>query len=159
MLRDADLGHLRRAIELARIARRNGNHPFGALLVGPAGDVLAEAQNTVVTERDCTGHAELNLVRMASRGHAPELLRQSTLFTSTEPCAMCAGAIHWSGVGRVVYALSEDGLYDLTTPEQANESLRIPCRDIFTRAGRPMDVVGPALESEAAEVHAGFWSS
>lgn len=157
MLHDADLGHLRRAIELARIARRNGNHPFGALLVGSAGDVLAEAQNTVVTERDCTGHAELNLVRMASRGHPPDVLARSTLFSSTEPCAMCAGAIHWSGVGRVVYALSEDGLYELTPPDQARESLRVSCREVFAHAGRTMDVVGPALEPEAAEVHAGFW--
>jgi tRNA(Arg) A34 adenosine deaminase TadA len=157
MLREVDLGHLRRAIELARLARQKGNHPFGALLVGPAGDVLAEAENTVVTERDCTGHAELNLVRMASRGHAAEILAGCTLFTSTEPCAMCAGAIHWSGVGRVVYALSEDRLYQLTTPDQAEESLRVPCREIFAHAGRPIEVIGPAMEAEAAEVHAGFW--
>ena len=157
MFLEADFGHLRRAIELARLARQNGNHPFGALLVGPGGDVLGEAQNTVVTERDCTGHAELNLVRMASRGHTDEILAGCTLFTSTEPCAMCAGAILWSGVGRVVYALSEDRLYQLTTTDQATESLRLPCREVFAHAGRPIEVIGPALEAEGAEVHAGFW--
>lgn len=157
MLSDADHAHLRRAIDLARRARENGNHPFGAVLVGPGGEVLAEAQNTVVTQKDATGHAELNLVRMASHAYPPELLARSTLFTSTEPCAMCAGAIHWSGVGRVVYALSEDGLYALTTPDQAAQSLRFPCREVFAHAGRRVDVVGPALEAEAAEVHAGFW--
>jgi tRNA(Arg) A34 adenosine deaminase TadA len=114
MLSEADLGHLRRAIQLAGAAREHGNHPFGALLVSAGGELLAEAENAVVTDRDCTAHAELNLVRLVSRRFDREALAGSTLFSSTEPCAMCAGAIHWSGIGRVVYALSEERLYRLT---------------------------------------------
>ena len=64
---DSDLQHLRSAIALSRRARERGNQPFGALLIGPDGQVLLEAENTVVTGPDCTGHAVTNLMRLASR--------------------------------------------------------------------------------------------
>jgi tRNA(Arg) A34 adenosine deaminase TadA len=105
-----DEGHLLRAIELARRSREKGNHPFGSLLVDSSGDVVLEAENTVLTGHDVTGHAELNLVRAASKQLDVEVLRGSTLYTSTEPCAMCSSAIYWSGIGRVVYALSSEQL-------------------------------------------------
>jgi tRNA(Arg) A34 adenosine deaminase TadA len=157
MLSEADLGHLRRAIHLARTAREHGNHPFGALLVGAGGELLAEAENSVVTDRDCTAHAELNLVRLASGRYDRDTLAGSTLFSSTEPCAMCAGAIHWSGIGRVVYALPEERLYQLTGHSPAGKPLDLPCREVFARCARPIEVAGPALEAEAEEVHRGFW--
>ena len=101
---------LLRAIELARLSREHGNHPFGSLLADASGDVLLEAENTVVTERDIAGHAELNLVRAAGMQLEPGVIQGATLYTSTEPCAMCAGAIYWSGIERVVYALGADEL-------------------------------------------------
>jgi tRNA(Arg) A34 adenosine deaminase TadA len=113
-LTPAEAACLRAAIDLARRSRHRGNHPFGALLADAAGTVLAEAENTVVTEHDVTGHAETNLVRIASRRFGRADLRSCTLYTSTEPCAMCSGAIYWSGIGRVVYGLSEAGLRELT---------------------------------------------
>jgi len=154
---EVSLRHLRRAIEVANAARNHGNHPFGALLVGADGKVLAEAENTVVTGRDPTGHAELNLVRIASAQFDREVLPRSTLFTSTEPCAMCAGAIFWSGIGKVVYALSEEGLYTMTGARIAQEAMKIPSREIFARCGRPVEVEGPALEEESKGPHTGFW--
>ena len=83
--------HLRRAIEVARQAREHGNHPFGALLVEHRGNVVLEAENTVRTDKDVTAHAETNLMRMASARFEPDFLERCTLYTSTEPCAMCAG--------------------------------------------------------------------
>lgn len=150
-----DLIVLRQAINMAQHARAHGNHPFGAVLADEQGNVLLEAENTVNTARDCTGHAELNLMRAASQSLKPEVLAHCTLYTSTEPCPMCSGAIFWGGVGRVVYALSEDGLYALTgdTPHK----LPLGCREIFAHGGRPIEVLGPALEEEAQQVHAGFW--
>jgi tRNA(Arg) A34 adenosine deaminase TadA len=158
-LNEVDLSHLRRAIALADLARRHGNHLFGALLVGADGTILAEAENTVVSSKDATAHAELNLVRLATSRHEAETLTGSTLYTSTEPCAMCAGAIHWGGIGRVVYALPEDALYALTGPELAHEAMVIPCREIFARCGRRVEVEGPALEEEARKPHEGFWQA
>jgi tRNA(Arg) A34 adenosine deaminase TadA len=146
---------LRTAITLAASARQHGNHPFGALLASEDGVILLTAENTVNTARDATGHAELNLVRIASGQFPPEVLAKSTLYTSTEPCPMCAGAIFWSGIRKVVYALSEDGLYAMTGTSP--ESLKLTCREVFARGGRPVEVTGPLLEDEAARVHAGFW--
>jgi tRNA(Arg) A34 adenosine deaminase TadA len=156
-LNEVELNHLRRAIELAQSAREHGNHPFGALLVSAAGEVLVEAENTVNSARDCTGHAETNLVRLASQRFDRATLANSTLYTSTEPCAMCAGAIHWSGVGRVVFGLAEEKLYQLTGADESNETMRLPCREVFARSRRSIEVVGPILEDEAEVVHYGFW--
>jgi tRNA(Arg) A34 adenosine deaminase TadA len=154
-----DLGHLRTAIGLAQAAREHGNHPFGAILVDENGRVLLEAENTVVTGCDCTGHAETNLMRLASQKLSPEELAICTLYTSTEPCAMCAAAIHWGNVGRVVYALSEIDLYEIVGPSP--DHLMLPCREVFARSRRSIEIVGPAneLAEEARRVHAGFWQT
>ncbi|NMC79901.1 MAG: nucleoside deaminase [Chloroflexi bacterium] len=156
-MNDLDIQHLRRAIAVAQTARDRGNHPFGAILVDGNGKVLLEAGNTVVTGRDVTGHAETNLVRLASSRYSMEELTDCTLYTSTEPCAMCSGAIHWSRIGRVVYALSEEDLYAIVGPSP--EHLLLPCRDVFSRSQRAMQVEGPCaeLDAEARAVHAGFW--
>ncbi|MBT3337353.1 MAG: nucleoside deaminase [Anaerolineae bacterium] len=146
---------LHRAIEIAQNAREHGNHPFGALLADAEGNILLEAENTVNTERDATGHAETNLMRLASKKFTPEELQACTLYTSTEPCPMCSGAIFWGDVGCVVYALSEEGLYEITgkTPYE----LALPCREVFARGTHPVEVIGPLLEDEARQVHLGFW--
>ncbi len=156
-MNDQDLQLLRQAINVARRAREHGNHPFGALLADEQGNVLLEAENTVITGHDCTGHAELNLMRLASQRFSAEVLSRCTLYTSTEPCPMCAGSIFWGGVGRVVYALSEDGLYAMTG--DSPDKLLLSCRDVFARGGRPVEVLGPALEQEARQMHVGFWGS
>jgi len=152
-----DLQHLRTALEVAQMAREHGNHPFGAILVDENNQVLLRAENSVVTGSDCTGHAETNLMRLATKHYPPEKLMLCTLYTSTEPCAMCSGAIYWANVGRVVYALSEIGLYEIVGPSP--DQLVLACRDVFSHSERRVEVDGPALEldAEAREVHAGFW--
>ena len=150
---------IRRALGLARLAREHGNHPFGALLADAAGEVLLEHENTVVTASDCTGHAELNLVRQASLKLDGDALAAATLYTSTEPCAMCAGAIYWAGVSRVVFGLRESELAALIGTDPRNPSLTLPCREVFARGQRPIEVIGPLLEDEARAVHDGFWSA
>ncbi len=158
---DADLVHARRAIALAAESRAEGNHPFGALLVDADGQVVAEAHNSVVVGHDPTGHAETNLVRQAGPIAASEGIELSTttLYTSTEPCAMCAGAIYWAGIGRVVYALAEVDLLAMTGGDHPdNPTLALPCRQVFAAGSQPVDVDGPVLEAEARAVHEGFWT-
>ncbi|MER8233249.1 nucleoside deaminase [Streptomyces sp. NPDC094049] len=155
---DADLQVLRAAVEVARRSRASGNHPFGAVLTGPSGEVLLEAQNTVTTGRDATGHAETNLVRLATGKYDAGFLRGCTLYTSTEPCAMCSGAVYWGGIGRVVYALGEDELLALTGANEENPTMALPCREVFEAGQRALPVVGPVDLPEAREVHAGFWN-
>ena len=148
---------MRRAIALARQSRDAGNHPFGALLVGPDGDVLLEAMNTFGEDGDATGHAERVLMTRASTAYAPGFLRGCTMYTSAEPCAMCAGAAYWAGIGRVVYGMSEKALKDLIGPHPENLTLDLPCRTVLGAGQRTVEVVGPLLEDEAARVHEGFW--
>lgn len=152
-----DLQHLRTSIEVAQMARDHGNHPFGAILVDENDQVLLQAENTVITGSDCTGHAETNLMRLASQHFPSEKLEACTLYTSTEPCAMCAGAIYWGNVGRVVYALSEVALYEIVGPSP--DQLLLPSREVFAHSQRKVIVEGPALEldMEARAVHEGFW--
>ena len=150
---------IRRALGLARLASEHGNQPFGALLADAAGEVLLEHENTVVTVSDCTGHAELNLVRQASLKLDGDALAAATLYTSTEPCAMCAGAIYWAGVSRVVFGLRESELAALIGTDPRNPSLTLPCREVFARGQRPIEVIGPLLEDEARAVHDGFWAA
>jgi tRNA(Arg) A34 adenosine deaminase TadA len=156
-LGSVDEGHLLRAIELAQVSREKGNHPFGSLLVNPSGQVLLESENTVVTAHDATGHAELNLVRAASMQFEVETLSGSTLYTSTEPCAMCSSAIYWSGIGRVVYALDSERLAQIVDDVSGSSTLALSCRDVFARGGRNIEVRGPLLIEQAAAVHEGFW--
>ena len=143
--------YIRRTIALAAAAREKGNHPFGALLVRN-GEIVLEAENTVSTETDVTAHAELNLVRKGWAELDQDTLSECTLYTSTEPCAMCCGAIYWAGIPRVVFGCAAETLYRLTSG-----GLHTPASEIFARGNRPVQVTGPVLEEEALQVHIGFW--
>ena len=89
--------------------------------------------------------------------YAPELLARCTMYTSAEPCAMCAGASYWTGVGRVVYGLSERRLKQITGNHPENPTLDLPCRTVYESGQRQVEVIGPLLEDEAAVVHENFW--
>ena len=147
---------LRQSFQIATNARQHGNHPFGALLVDEHGGILLEAENTVVTTNDCTGHAETNLMRLASQQFSAEFLARCSLYTSTEPCPMCAAAIFWGNVRRVVFGLSQGAFYR-SLGCNTSEVLPIPCRELFARGSKHIKVLGPLLEDEALAVHAGFW--
>ncbi len=148
---------LRRAIELARLAREHGNHPFGALLVDAKGNVVLEAENTVRTDKDVTAHAETNLIRMATARFDRDFLGRCTLFTSTEPCAMCAGAIYWGNIRRVVFGFSQEQIHAISAGNPENMQLQLSSREVFARGDHPVEVSGPHLPKESAAVHDGFW--
>lgn len=145
---ERDLERLRAAIEVARRASARGNRPFGALLVAEDGRVLGLGENTQVTDEHVLAHAEMNLLQRATRAHSAEALAGATLYTSAEPCPMCAGAIFWSGIGRLVFGLGADRLHTLTG--RPNEMLRASARGVLASAGRRVEVVGPLLEDEAS---------
>ena len=148
---------LRRAIELARLAREHGNHPFGALLVDAKGNVVLEAENTVRTDKDVTAHAETNLIRMATVRFDRDFLGRCTLYTSTEPCAMCAGAIYWGNIRSVVFGFSQEQIQAISAGNPENMQLQLSSREVFARGDHPVDVSGPHLPKESAAVHDGFW--
>ena len=156
---EQDLAFLRQAIELARKARNDGRHPFGALIVNQRGETVVAARNNAVRPNgDPTQHAEMLACGQAARLLGEPELARCTLYTSTEPCAMCAGAIYWIGLGRVVFALAETGLLRYTGSHQQNPTLDLPCREVFARGQKQIIVAGPLLEEEAGKVHEGFWT-
>ncbi len=158
--RDSDIAYLRLAIELAERAKARGNHPFGAVLVDAAGKVVGEGENTFLTDRG-PGHAETNLARFAAREFAPDYLEHCTLYTSVEPCCMCAGTIYWAGIGAVVFGLTEHRLLEITAGHAENLTQDLPCAVVFGAGQRHVAVRGPfeELAEEIAAAHLGFWST
>ena len=148
---------VRVAIEESRKAREAGQHPFAAILVGPDGKVLMTQHNAYMPDHDMTGHAERVLMTRASTSLSMELLKECTIYICGEPCAMCAGAIYWAGLKRVVYGMSEHRLKEITGDHPENSTLDLPCRVVFAAGQRHVEVIGPMLEDEAAAVHEGFW--
>jgi tRNA(Arg) A34 adenosine deaminase TadA len=154
---ELDKHFLRRSFDVARRATTRGNHPFGAILVDENRNVLIETENGYLPAHDRTAHAERLLATQACTTLGADLLRNTTLYSSAEPCAMCAGAIYWAGIGRVVYGLSEHRLRALTGNHPENPTLDLPCREVFKRGQRATEVIGPLLENEAEVLHAGVW--
>ena len=154
---ERDARFLRRSFDVARRAMSNGNHPFGAVLIGRDGTVLIEAENGYMPAHDGTAHAERLLASQACTRFDAKTLREATIYSSAEPCAMCAGAIYWAGIGRLVYGLSEHRLRALTGDHPENPTLDLPCREVFASGQRATEVVGPLLEDEAAALHEGVW--
>ena len=136
---------------LARQAVANGNHPFGSLLVHKD-EIILTAENTIYTENDVTRHAELNLVSQACRQFSVEMLQNAILYTSTEPCAMCTGAIYWAGIGTVVYGCSAHGLASVVGHDFLN-----PCTELFATGQRSTTVIGGILEDEGLAIHQAYW--
>ena len=147
--------HLRHANRIARRALGEGRHPFGALLVAADHETVLLEQGNV----DTVDHAEAVLARQAARRFSAELLWHCTLYTTVEPCCMCAGTQYWAHIGRLVYGMSERALLALTGDHAGNPTLDLPCRDVFARGQKRIAVIGPVLEVEAeiAALHADFW--
>jgi len=159
MTKERDRELLLRTIELAHDGRASGNTPFGALLADKDGNILMEQHNVEVTDRDCTGHAEAALLRRASGTYTKEQLWDCSVYTSCEPCCMCTGAIYWGNVGRVVFAMSENALFQTTGSHAVNPSFDHSCRDILSHGQKEIVVMGPFADMvELAKVpHKGFW--
>ena len=154
---ELDEHFLRRSFDVARRSLTHGNHPFAAILVDQNRNVLIETENGYMPNHDGTAHAERLLATQACTTLSPNVLKAATLYSSAEPCAMCAGAIYWAGIGRLVYGLSEHRLRTLTGNHPENPTLDLPCREVFRRGQRSTEVIGPLLEDEAEALHARVW--
>src|SRR5271170_6999459 len=159
MDRERDLHFLRLATAVADKAVAKGNHPFGAVLVDADGVVVAEGENTFQTDGG-PGHAETNLARFAARTFQPDYLAGCTLYTSVEPCCMCAGTIYWAGIGAVVFGMTEHRLLEMTNGDPENLTQDLPCTVVFGAGQRKVEVRGPFEEivDDVAAAHIGFWN-
>ncbi|MCU0926166.1 MAG: nucleoside deaminase [Hydrogenophaga sp.] len=156
-LSEADGHYLRHAIAMSRVARARGNRPFGAVVVSVAGDVLAEVWNSNLETGDCTAHAEVNAIRAVSPHIDRDTLAAATLYSSAEPCVMCAGAIFWSNIGRVVFGIDARRLRVFRGERPEQRDAELSCRDVFAASPHPIECIGPALLAEASAAHEGFW--
>jgi tRNA(Arg) A34 adenosine deaminase TadA len=149
--------HLRAANELAQRALANGRHPFGALLVGPDNETVLLEQGNV----DSINHAEAVLAREAARRFDALMLWSCTLVSTVEPCAMCSGTLYWAHIGRLVYGLEESALLAITGAHPENPTLALPCRELFARGQKAIEVIGPVAEvaPEIGALHRDFWSA
>ena len=134
-----------------------GRHPFGAILVAPDGETVLAEQGNV----DTINHAESVLARTVALNYSTDYLWDCTLVTTVEPCAMCAGTQYWANIGHLVYGMTEQGLLHLTGKHSDNPTMDLPCREVFARGQKDIDVVGPLLEVEAeiAALHRDFWKT
>ncbi len=158
-INDADARLLRRAIELSTVATANGNRPFGAVIGSASGELLAEGANSNSQTGDCTAHAEVMALHdAASKGLSREVLAQATMYASGEPCVMCAGAIFWSGIGRVVFGIDAEGMRAFRKLDQGAGDLEWSCQEIYARSPRAIEVHGPVLRDEATVPHTAYWA-
>ena len=149
------LRHLRRANAVAARALEDGHHPFGAILVAPDHETVLLEQGNI----DSVQHAESTLARIASGRLAPDYLWDCTLYTTFEPCVMCAGTQYWANIGRLVYGAAESTLLGLTGDHVENMTFDLPCREVFARGQKAIEVHGPfpELEAELVALHRDFW--
>lgn len=144
---EVDREFIRRTYEIARSAVVNGNHPFGALLVYK-GKIIIEFEHSAVTTRDLTKHAETGLVSVATQQISREILSESTLYTSTECCIMCCGAVHWAGIPKIVFGTTASQARNVVGREYEG----IPCKEVFQRINPTVTVVGPLMEEEGLKI-------
>lgn len=156
-LSDSDRKYLLRAIAWAGTARECGNRPFGAVIVSSEGVVLAEAYCNTGETGDCTGHAETNAVRQASPNISRDELARATLYSSAEPCVMCAGAIFWSNIRRVVFGIDAIRLRTFRGERAEQRDAELSCRDVFAASPHPIECIGPVMVPESEVPHLGFW--
>lgn len=142
--------HVERAIELAREAADRGDQPFGSVLVKDD-RVVMEERNAVETRNDVARHPELTLARRAAadRDDVGDLV----MYTSTEPCAMCAGGIYVAGLRAVVYSVPTERAGELAD----GGGFSVPCSDVFAYGEDEVAVVGGVLQEAGEAVHHDFW--
>ncbi|CAM5281107.1 nucleoside deaminase [Streptomyces aurantiogriseus] len=158
MVKDDELPHLRRCVELAAEALRAGDEPFGSVLVGGDGTVLAEDHNRVASG-DRTRHPEFELARWSAARLSPEERAAATVYTSGEHCPMCAAAHAWVGLGRIVYVASSaqlaEWLNELGVPAPPVRTL--PVQEIAP--GVTVEGPVPGLVEEVRGLHRRFYGA
>jgi tRNA(Arg) A34 adenosine deaminase TadA len=145
-----DLNHavyMRKTFELAREASDRGDLPFGSLIVYD-GSIIMTASNRERTSDDIRRHPELHLAYRACNELDHDTRRETVMYTSTEPCPMCAGGMATASFGYVIYIVGSDELVDFTGTDPPVRS-----RDILSEISK---VVGPILNREGREVHRDF---
>ena len=140
------------ALELARRAVEHGNHPFGVVLVKD-GKVVANAENTVITDNSRLRHAEMNLIDKVMRDLDGKSLEGYTVYTSTEPCLACGGAIFLTKISTVVYGAPHEILAKFLPGYP-----KIGLAEMARLLNQPTHVRGPVMREQAEKILIDFVS-
>ena len=160
-LKPFEVDLLKRVIDICWEAREGGNHPFGCLLADKEGNILMEQGNGEVSlNGDCTAHAEALLMRKASQIYSKDEMKELTMYNCGDPCAMCAGAMYWGNLGRLLYIGRESELLERTGDDPRNPTLNLPSRVVFASGQKDIEVLGPfiELEEEFFKCHENYWN-
>lgn len=149
---------LRAALEVALVSLEKGNLPFGCLLADVDGNILERGENTVVTSEDSIAHCENNLVHQLAGKYDAAFLATCTMYASTEPCPMCAAAIFWSGIGRIVYALDKNSYHTIAGTSNPAHIFNLSSADLLQHGGRKVIVEGPSLVEESTAFYKKLYS-
>lgn len=149
--------HLRRAAAVGERAASFGHHPFGAILVGPDHETVLIEQGNV----DTVNHAEAVLARIAAMNFSSDYLWGCTLYTSVEPCCMCAGTAYWANIGRVVFGMTEERLLEATGNHAENPTMSVSSRYVFDHCQKRVELIGPVadVEDDVMRVQRAFWQT
>ena len=142
---------MKECIDLAKQAVARGDPPFGSVLVRE-GTVIAMGHNRTASEGNFMLHAELNILADALKNFGPDVFSQCTLYSSNEPCPMCAGAIYWSGVRGVIYGMSGNTLMEIR-----GWGLHASGHEVLLQGTDDVVVVGGVQEEKGRELHDNFW--
>lgn len=160
-LKDFEVKLLKRVIEICAEAKEKGNYPFGCLIADENGNIIMEQGNAEnELHGDCTAHAETKLISRATSIYTKEEMSKFTFYNCGDPCAMCAGAIYWSGIRKMIYIGRESELKKYTGDDDRNPTLNLPSRVVFATGQKDIEVKGPylELEGEYMKLHEGFWN-
>lgn len=155
---EIDMRCLKVAVREAEKACDSGRFPFGAVLADCFGNIILKSQSSVAITGDITGHAPINVLRLASMRLAEDFLSDCTLYASGELCTMCCGAFYCSGVSRVVFALSVEELIEITGKDQRMKTLWCDSSHLLNTGPKSIEVLGPVDVPGAREVQLRFWN-
>ena len=134
------------AIEEAEKSKREGGRPFGSVLVKD-GEVIASAYNRVIQDNDPTSHAEMNVIQSYCYGNKTLDLWGCAIYTSCEPCPMCASAIAWANISLLVFGADRvDG------PTNYHRQTELSCEEVIRRSGKTIDVIAHVSRSKCASL-------
>ncbi|MDJ0633053.1 MAG: nucleoside deaminase [Xenococcaceae cyanobacterium MO_188.B29] len=127
---------------------QKGDLPYGAVIVKDD-EIVIRGYNTAQTDSDVSAHGEINALRAFTQkyGYSLDALEGYTLYTTCEPCPMCAAACVWAGVSKVVFGASTEQLINLGTKQ-----IDIPCKIVAEKSFQNIEVIGGVLADECLEL-------
>ncbi|WP_104904739.1 nucleoside deaminase [Nostoc sp. 'Lobaria pulmonaria (5183) cyanobiont'] len=133
-------------MRLALAEAKEGDAPYGAVIVKD-NEVVAVAHNTVTRDNDPSAHAEINVIRSLTAKLKNPSLEGYSIYTTGEPCPMCATACVWSGLSEIVYGAS---IQDLISVNQSQ--INISCEEVIDKSFRKIKVTKNILKKECLEL-------